>query len=116
MTKALTKEKDVSGTKPEEHAATAASASEESKRGPMKSFHEGEVWCNVFAFVNETKGGTRTNYSVTVSRSYKDAGNKWRSTSFFGVNDLGTVMGLLKQAGDYITALQYPPAEGLLED
>lgn len=115
MAHAKTKEMDLSDVS--EGVTTTvtktAAAVEAVKRGPLKTFHQGDVWCNVHAFTRESKNGVRTNYSVTFSKSYRDKDNKWKHTSFFSVADLGTVVELAKNARTFVDSLNYPQPEPL---
>lgn len=91
---------DVSGTKPEEQA------SPEVKRGPIKTFRQADVSASVWARDHVIRGEPRRFYSVTFERSYRDATGHYRYTRSFSPDDLGALMSLCQQAGDFILELQ----------
>ena len=97
-----------------EAAAPAAdTASQEEKRRPLKTFTLGDVHASVWARAHEVRGHPRRFYSITFERSYRDGNGRYRYTRSFNPDDLGALMSLCQQAGDFITSLQYPPAEAL---
>jgi hypothetical protein len=99
MTKAL-KNKDVSGTRPEERAAPAAPAAE--KRRPLTTLRQGDVSASVWAREHQVRGEMTRFYSVTFERSYKDSTGKYCYTRSFNPDDLGALMALCQQASEYI--------------
>lgn len=105
-----TKNKDVSGTAPEE------TASEDTKRRPLKSYRQGDVSASVWARDHQVRGAVRRFYSVTFERSYRDATGQYRYTRSFSPDDLGALMMVAQQTGDYITSLQYPKMDGKPQD
>ena len=79
------------------------------KVDPIWSDHIDQVWVNIYAFENKTSEGEKfTNYSVTFSRSYKTriANGQWRSTRFFSLDDLNSVLQLCARAQDHIRYLK----------
>jgi len=82
-------------------STTEETASKEEKRGPIQSFREGDVSVSIWS--RDFKG--RTFYSCSFERSYKDASNQWRYTRYFGLDDLGKVISLAKQASDFLHGL-----------
>ena len=58
---------------------------------------------SVSIWSREFKG--RTFYSCSFERSYKDASSQWRYTKYFGLDDLGKLVALAKQASDWLHGL-----------
>jgi len=88
---------------PEANAATAAPATNGAKA--LKVFRIDDVSASVFARDREIRGESRTFYSVTFSRSYKDSTGQWRYTKWFDLEDLGRVVTVAQQASDYVHGL-----------
>ena len=80
----------------------AAAPSVEEKRRPLTTLRLGDVSASVWTRDREVQGVPTRFYSVTFERSYKDAGGKYAYSRSFDPDDLGTVMALAQQAGDYI--------------
>lgn len=78
----------------------------EGKNAPVKVFRQDDVSASVFAKERQVQGEDRTFYSVTFSRSYKDATGEWRYTKWFDADDLGKVIVVAQQAAEYIHGLQ----------
>lgn len=95
----------------EETAASAAPASQEAKRRPIKTFSQEDVSASVWSRDHLIKGETTRFYSITFERRYRDNG-QYRYTHSFNPDDLGKLISLCQQAGDYFTSLQYPEPEG----
>lgn len=75
----------------------------------MKVFRIDDVSASVFARERQFRDETRTFYSVTFSRSYKDSSGQWKYTKWFDLEDLGKVVTVAQQASDYVHGL--PNAE-----
>jgi hypothetical protein len=88
-------------------AVAGATASPEAKKGPLKSFREGDVSASVWAHDH----GGRVYYSCGLQRSYIDSKQKRRYTSYFSMDELKKVMSLAQQAWDYLYAIQYEKPE-----
>ena len=71
----------------------------------LKVFRIDDVSASVFARDRQIRGESRTFYSVTFSRSYKDSSGQWRYTKWFDLDDLGRVVTVAQQASDYIHGL-----------
>ena len=82
---------------------------------PLKVFRLEDVSVSVFA--NErTIDGERVNFhNVAMAKTYKKD-NETRRTQSFGSGDIAKLLFCLKQAGDFIDSMKYPPAEPLAED
>lgn len=74
----------------------------EATKGPLKVFRIEDVSASVFAHAAKRT----TYYSVSFSRSYKDADGRWKYIKSFGVDDLSKVVSLAEQAHDHILSLQ----------
>jgi hypothetical protein len=72
---------------------------------PVKVFRMDDVSASVFGRDRQIQGETRTFYSVTFSRSYKDSAGQWRYTKWFDLEDLGKIVSLAQQASEYIHSL-----------
>jgi len=91
-----------------EQTKTAAVAPEP-KRLPVKVFVVEDVSASIFAREFPMKGGEmRTFYSVSFSRSYRDAGGTFRYVKSFNLEDLGKVIHVCQQADEYIRGLLKP--------
>jgi hypothetical protein len=88
---------------PEANTAATAPATNGSKA--LKVFRIDDVSASVFARDRQIRGESRTFYSVTFSRSYKDSAGQWRYTKWFDLDDLGRVVTVAQQASDYIHGL-----------
>jgi hypothetical protein len=84
------------------YTPTTAPAKEapEEVRSPVKVVRIDDVSLSVFR--RNVKG--RDYYSVSLSRSYKDASGTWRYSKSFDLDDLGKVVSLCQQADEYIRA------------
>jgi hypothetical protein len=67
------------------------------KRKPVQSFRYGAIEAAIWA--NDTGNGTI--YNVTFARRYKD-GEEWKSSDFFGRDDLLVLAKLADQAHSWI--------------
>ena len=80
---------------------------------PVKVLRMDDVSVSVFARDRVVQGASVTFYSVSFSRSYKDAGGSWKYTKNFDAEDLGKVMALAKQASEFIESRRgSTPANG----
>jgi hypothetical protein len=61
-----------------------------------------DVSASIFARERVVRGEPVTFHSVSFSRSYKDARGQWQYTKNFDSQDMGKVMLVAKQAGDFI--------------
>lgn len=100
MTKA-TKNKDVSSG-----SVTLSVPPSPEKRKPIKSFILNNVSASVWARDHQVRGEARRFYSVTIERSYRDASGKYLYTRSFNPEDLGTLMSLCQQVGEYLLDVQ----------
>jgi hypothetical protein len=69
---------------------------------PVKVFRIDDVSASVFVRERMVQGENRQFYSVTFSRSYKDSQGQWRYTKWFDVEDLGKIVTVAQQAGEFI--------------
>src|SRR5438132_713632 len=93
-------------SKQKEKAAGAAPKAPEGKRSPIKVIVIDDVSASIFVREFSTKGGKmRKFYSVSFSRSYRDAGGTWRYVKSFNLEDLGKVISVCQQADEYIRGL-----------
>lgn len=72
------------------------------KHGPEKILRIDDVSASIFRRVVPSAKESRTFFSVSFSRSYKDAGGVWRYSKSFDLEDLGKIIALCQQADDYI--------------
>lgn len=72
--------------------------------GPLKVFRIEDVSASVFTRDRTVNGEPATFYSVSFSRSYKDADGSRKYTKNFDPEDLGQVVALAQQAGAFIEA------------
>ena len=76
------------------------------KRGPYKSLRVEDVSASIWARERQISGEIVVFYSVTFERSYRDAAGKYGYSRSFDPDDLGALMSLCRQAGDYVLELQ----------
>lgn len=72
------------------------------RRAPVKVLRIDDVSASIFARQHEVRGESRTFFSVSFSRSYKDSTGVWRYAKSFDLEDLGKVISLCQQADEYI--------------
>jgi hypothetical protein len=72
---------------------------------PIKVLSADDVSASVFRRTAMIRGEERTFYSVSFSRSYRDAHGTWRYIKSFGLEDLGKVITVAQQADEYIRSL-----------
>ena len=70
----------------------------EERRVPINVFRLEDVSASIFS---RSYNG-RTFYSISFSRSYKNASGEWRYTKNFDREDLGKIVTLCQQAAEYI--------------
>lgn len=85
---------------------TVAAAPQDAKRRPLKSFTMGEVHASVWARDHVVKGQPRRFYSITFERSYRDSTGKTAYSRSMNPDDLGALMSLCQQAGEYVNEAQ----------
>jgi hypothetical protein len=95
--------KKASSAEAEQTATTAVAP--EGKRSPIKVIVVDDVSASIFAREYPVKGTMRTFYSVSFSRSYRDAGGTWRYVKSFNLEDLGKVVSVCQQADEYVRGL-----------
>ena len=100
--KKATQAKDA-GTKPVE---TAVAAPQDAKRRPLKTFTIGDVHASVWGRDHMVKGQSMRFYSVSFERSYRDATGKIGYSRSMNPDDLGALMSLCQQAGEYVNEAQ----------
>ena len=107
MAKTTTKDKDVSGKKPEGNSAAtdAAPAPQDAKRRPVHTIREGDCSASVWAREFTVQGKPTTFFSVTIERSYKDRDGAWKYSKSFDLDDLGSLVALCQQASELIAGL-----------
>lgn len=97
------KNKDVAG--PSTTQPAESSASREPRRAPIRSFLFDNVSASIFARDRVVRGGPKTFYSVSFTRSYKDASGQYKYTKSFDQDDLGAVIGVAQKASEYLHGL-----------
>ena len=78
---------------------------QESKPARNQPVHRIRV-SGIHAAIWENRGETGTWYNVTLSRSYKDANDEWKSADSFSVNDLLLVAKVADEAHSWIIQKQ----------
>lgn len=81
--------------------AAPQAASQEAKKGPIKTFTAGDVSAAIFR--HDYNG--RTFYSVTFTRWYRDKNGQNRYANSFGLDDLGAIVSVAQQSDEYVRAL-----------
>ena len=72
------------------------------KLAPVKVLRIDDVSASIFARTNQVRGESRTFFSVSFSRSYKDSAGVWRYAKSFDLEDLGKIVSLCQQAEEFI--------------
>ncbi|NLX98253.1 MAG: hypothetical protein GXY83_19005 [Rhodopirellula sp.] len=103
-TMATKKLKEVSGTKPEETAATDAAPA--AKRLPLKTLRVDDCSASIWGRDQMVRGEMRSFFSVTFERSYKDRDGAWKYTRSFDGDSLGKLVTLCQQASEAIESLR----------
>jgi hypothetical protein len=80
--------------------------SDESTNGLLKTFRDEDVSVSIFGRNRPTSDGGITYYSVSYSRSYKDADGERKYTRYFDLEDLDAVATLTQQAKEFIEQSQ----------
>ena len=107
MNKAFKKNKDVTATRAEGTAATdAATAPQDAKRRPIRTLREGDCSASIWAREYMRGNTMQVFYSVTLERSYRDAGGQYKYTKTFDPPSLPQVVSLCQQAQEAIDELQ----------
>lgn len=101
---ATKKHKEVSGSKPEETAATEAAPA--AKKLPLKTLRIDDCSASIWARDYLVRGQMRTFYSSTFERSYKDRNGAWKYTRSFDADSLGKLVSLAQQASEVIHTVQ----------
>lgn len=102
-----TKQKDLAARKAEETATTdVATAPQEAKRMPIRTFREGDCSASLWSREVTLKDGKRVFFSVTLERSYKDRDGQFRYTKTFDPDSLPRVASLTQQVQQAIDELQ----------
>ncbi len=79
-------------------------------RAPVKVFRIDEASASVFAAERIIRGKPATFYTVTFSRSYRDADGKRRYTKSFEPDDLERIAHLCEQVDTFLRTLGKPAA------
>ena len=77
-------------------------AATEAAKKPAKVIRIDDVSASIFAREVTARGETKTFYSVSFSRSYKDSSGTWRYAKSFDLEDLGKIVSLCQQAETFI--------------
>jgi hypothetical protein len=86
----------------------ASGAQEGPALAPVEVFTAGDVSAAVFAREQSVRGGTRTFYSVSFSRSYRDAEGNRQYVKTFDADGLDRVVEVARQADEYVRSLTRP--------
>ena len=107
MEKAPKKKKDVTaGTAEGPAAMEAATAPQDAKRRPIRTLRVGDCSASIWAREYSRSNTMQVFYSVTLERSYRDAGGQYRYTKTFDPPSLPQVISLCQQAQEAIDQLQ----------
>src|SRR3954462_1510798 len=87
-------------------AAATAAVSQEAKRRPCRTLRIEDCSASIWSRDITVQGETRTFYSVTLERSYKDRDGSWKYTKTFDADSLGRVVSLCQQASEIIRGLE----------
>ena len=104
----MKKQKELTGKKPEEPAATDAATAV--RRSPIKIIRVEDCSASIWAREYTVKGKPTTFYSMTLERSYKDRQGTWQYTKSFDPQSLGKIVSLCQQASEAIESLQQEAA------
>lgn len=87
-----------------DNSTSKATKAEAPSNGPIKVIRIDDVSVSIFARDRMVQGDPVTFYSVSLSRSYENGDGERKYTKNFDEEDLGKVMTLAKQAGEFIAA------------
>ena len=106
------KNKDVSGTMPEDNAANPQQiAPQDAKRRPIESIRIGDVSASIWARQHQVRGELKTFYSLTLERSYRDRTGAFQFTKSFDPDSLGSLVAVIQKADEYFHRLEQTLAE-----
>jgi len=77
-------------------------ASPDAKRGPVKTITLENVHASIFVREHVVQGEPHKFYSVSFTRSYKDASGRYQYTKSFDLDDLGRLITVATQAAEFI--------------
>jgi hypothetical protein len=77
-------------------------ASQDGKRGPVKTFRVEDVHASIFARAYQG----RTYHSVSLTRGYRDAAGTMSFTKNFDPECLGRLVAVIQQAAEYLHGLE----------
>lgn len=97
------KYKDVSGTRPEESAASSAAPA---ARRPLRTLRIEDCSASIWARDFLIRGQPKTFFTTTFERSYKDRNGSLKYTKSFDPESLGKVARLCQQTADVLRELQ----------
>jgi hypothetical protein len=98
----------VANKKHKDVPSTTEAAPAPAKRLPIKTIRVESVSASIWAREFQVQGETRTFYSVTFERSYKDRDGAYRYTKSFDVDDLGRLVTAAQEASEYLHNLMNP--------
>lgn len=75
------------------------------KKGPIKTIRQDDCAISIWGREVQVRGEPKTFYSCSIERSYKDSSGDYRYSRYFGLEDLGKVVALCKQADEFIRGL-----------
>ena len=99
------KNKEVSGTTPEENAATPQQPASE-KRRPIESIRIGDVSASIWSRLHQVRGELKTFYSLTLERSFRDRTGSYQYTKSFDPDSLGSLVAVIQKADEYFQRLR----------
>jgi hypothetical protein len=83
------------------HATNNAKTAENSPKRPIQTIRYGVVRAAIWKRLVDLGNNSRPMYSVTFTRSYKDA-DQWRESASFGPDDLLTLAKIANEAHTFI--------------
>jgi len=83
---------------------TTSQANEDTEKtsAPVKVLRIDDLSASIFRRDFQRRGENQTFFSVSFSRSYKDASGVWKYSKSFDLEDLGRIISLCQQADEYI--------------
>jgi len=90
-----------------EAAATSSQQTvSETKRGPVETVRIGDVSASIWKREVQIRGEARVFYSVTLERSFRDRDGTYRYSKSFDPDSLGTLLGVIQKADEYLQGLE----------
>jgi len=86
----------------QQEVTVSVNAQKEVKNLPAKRFRAGPISATVWENTTDKDGETRSYYTISLDRSYKDAEDNWQHTNSLRVSDLPRAELVLRKAYEWL--------------